>query len=155
MSAPADLRAAIPATWQLVSYDIYNEGGTIIDRPFGERVVGTLVYTAGGHVSAHAMADERMRCGTQRPVDSPDELKIAAYDSYLGYAGTWTLDGDVISHHVETSYFPDWRGMTLRRRVTIDGDLLVLTGIAPHPPDPLHPPSSRIPVLTWTRDPRS
>ena len=155
MSAPADLRAALPGTWQLVTYEIDDGSGTIIDRPFGERPLGTLVYTAGGHVSVHAMAAGRTRCQTRRPIECADELKLAAYDSYFGYAGTWTLDGDAIAHHVVTSCFPDWSGIDLRRTVAIDGDVLLLRGIASAAPEPLHPPAPRIPVLTWRRDPRS
>ena len=149
MSAAVDLRAALPGTWQLVRYEVEDPQGATIDRPFGERPCGTLVYTAGGHVSVHAMADGRRRCETPRPVECATDAKIAAYDSYFGYAGTWTLDGDTIAHHVETSCFPDWTGTDLRRTVRVEGDTLVLRGVGYHPSRP------RIPVLTWRRDPRS
>lgn len=150
-----DLRAALPGTWQLATYEIDDGTGTVVDRPFGDRPVGTLVYTSGGHVSVHAMAPDRPRCGTRRPVECSDELKLAAYDSYFGYSGTWALAGDRVVHHVATSCFPDWNGADLVRRVVIEGDTLLLVGVPTEPPVPLHPVAPRIPVLSWVRDPRS
>ena len=149
MSASAELRGALPGTWRLATYVVEDLQGAVIDRPFGERPLGLLVYTAGGHMSVHAMADGRRRCETPRPVECATDVKLAAYDSYFGYAGTWRLDGDVVTHHVETSCFPDWTGAELRRTVRVEDDVLVLRGVGHHPARP------RIPVLTWRRDPRS
>ena len=149
MSGFAELRLELPGTWQLEAYTVEDPHGAVIDRPFGEHPIGLLVYTAGGHISVHAMAAGRTRCETLRPVECAPDVKLAAYDSYVGYAGTWTLDGDVVTHHVEATCFPDWTGTDLRRIVRIEGDALVLRGAGYHPSRP------RIPVLTWRRDPRS
>jgi hypothetical protein len=130
--------------WSLLSYRIEDGAGRTIDEPFGSDPIGMLVYTEGGEVSVHAMARGRARCGTRRPVECARDAKIAAYDSYFGYSGTYTLDGDVVAHHVTASCFPDWTGTVLRRRVTVAGRQLVLRGVGPHAPSP------RVPVLLWT-----
>lgn len=33
----------------------------------------------------------------------------------MSYAGTYDVEGDVISHHVELSLFPNWEGGVQRR----------------------------------------
>lgn len=143
-AAPAALGARLVGTWELETYTIEDPGGTVIDLPFGPRPRGALVYTAEGRVAVHAMAADRPRSGAARPVLCTPQRKVAAFDSYFGYSGTYDLDGDRVTHHVVVSCFPDWTGTALRRTVTLDGDdVLVLRGSDPSP---------RVPVLIWRRD---
>jgi hypothetical protein len=128
--------------WALRRYVVEDERGAIIDRPFGEAPEGLLAYHEDGSMSVHAMEAGRRRCDTRRAVECPPEVKIAAYDSYFGYAGSYSLDDDVVTHRVAISCFPDWVGTSLRRMVEISGDRLRLTG---------NPPGPRIPVLDWER----
>jgi hypothetical protein len=136
---------ALVGTWQLISYEIECVPGAVIDRPFGRYPHGTLIYTAEGWMSAQAMADARRPCGVDRPAECTPAAKIAAYDSYFGYSGHWTLEGDVVTHWVETSCFPDWTGSELRRQVSVADDFLTLRGVAPEGPQ------ARIPLVRWQR----
>jgi Lipocalin-like domain len=137
--------SAIVGAWQLRSYEIERAPGVVIDRPFGSAPHGMLIYTADGWVAVHAMADDRRRCGTRRPIECSATAKVAAYDSYFGYSGRWSLAGDVITHHVVTSCFPDWTGTDLRRQVWVRGDAMTLRGTEPDGPE------ARIPLLRWER----
>jgi len=135
--------AALVGTWNLRSYRIEDPGGRVIDVPYGEAPVGTLIYTAQGRVSVHAMAPDRTRCGTARINDCLPEVKIAAFDSFFSYVGRYSVAGAQVRHYVDVASFPDWQGAVLRRTIRLAGDVLVLRG-------PIG--VERLPVLTWTRE---
>jgi hypothetical protein len=141
--AAAGLGARLVGAWRLDAYIIEDPAGDVIDAPFGRAPQGALIYTADGQVAVHAMAPDRTRCETDQIVACPPDRKLAAFDTYFGYSGTYRLDGDRVTHRVTVSAFPDWTGTELRRTVTVDGDVLVLRGSDPAP---------RIPVLTWRRE---
>ncbi len=48
---------------------------------------------------------------------------------YLAYAGSYTLDGMTVTHHVEMSLFPNWIGTDQVRAIAIleNGDLELST----------------------------
>jgi hypothetical protein len=139
VSSPGELCGV----WMLSKYIIRDETHRVIEVPLGPNPRGILVYTASGHMSVHAMSGERQLGHTRRPVESPPQIKIAAFDSYFGYSGRYSVERDEVTHHVEVSAYPDWAGRELRRLVELRGRTLVLTGAEPG--------AARIPVLTWMR----
>ena len=72
--------------------------------------------------------------------------KIAAFESYLSYAGRWRLDGDEVVHSVEMALNPNAVGLEQRRRVDWAGEDLVLSYQRT-------PPSGTVRTfeLTWRR----
>ena len=40
------------------------------------------------------------------------------------YAGTYTIEGDLVSHHVDISWIDAWTGTTQVRQFKIEGDTL-------------------------------
>jgi hypothetical protein len=51
--------------------------------------------------------------------------------SFFAYAGTWHLDDEVVVHDVTHALDPGFVGTQQRRRVDLDGDLLVLSADEP------------------------
>jgi hypothetical protein len=137
----AETRSVV-GTWELVSYVIENPKGEVIDIPFGDQPLGTLIYTADAWVSVHVMQPDRRRCRTERMVTCAPNTKIAAFDTHFSYVGHYEFDGAGIRHDVSIGSFPDWHGSSLHRSVRFDGDCLTLAGPRT---------ASRIPVLTWRR----
>lgn len=59
---------------------------------------------------------------------TPDE-QLRALERFGAYAGTYTLLGDVVTHHVRLSLNPQVKGRELRRTVRLEnGQLLISTG---------------------------
>jgi hypothetical protein len=54
------------------------------------------------------------------------EEKERAFDTYLGYSGTYEQRGDRVMHHVTASLFPDWSSSDQVRLMELDGDQLIL-----------------------------
>jgi hypothetical protein len=68
----------------------------------------------------------------RRPFNSRDvrggtpEEALAAVNSYVSYSGRYEVDGDIVTHHVELSLFPNWVGEDQTRRLRITEDKLIL-----------------------------
>ena len=57
-----------------------------------------------------------------------DAERIALYNSFLAYAGTYSIEGDMVSHHIDASWNQTWVGTTVSRHFKIDGKTLRLSG---------------------------
>ena len=85
------------------------------------------MYADDGFMSALMVATDRA------PVDAPslmatdDGHALAAARSCIAYSGRFEVIGDQVHHHVSQSLLPDWKGQTLVRTISWDGDLLVLS----------------------------
>jgi len=111
--------------WKLVSWLARNGDGEV-SYPFGERAEGTLVYTRGGWMSGQLAVSDRDALATNDVVGGDEIERAAAYSSYIAYAGTYEVVGDVVIHRVKMSLFPNWVNTEQRRYLEIDGDQIVL-----------------------------
>lgn len=114
----------LTGSWELVSC-VY-ETGDRRSHPYGERPRGVLVYGADGGMSVTIAHERRAPIGDADFRGGDDAAKARALDSFAGYGGTWRLVGDVVEHRIHCCSFPDWRGLTQRRHVTLRDDLLEL-----------------------------
>ena len=103
-------------TWQLEAFTITQpEKGT---RDWGTNVRGLLIYSSTGHVS---VAINRDIINAAAPSDK--EL----LDAMLFYAGTFSVNGTVITHHVTIASNPARIGKEMIRFAALAGDVLTLT----------------------------
>ena len=121
-------------TWKLVSWEITQPDGTI-HYLYGKEVVGYLIYTADGYMSAQIMDPDRQQSDPSFPLEAaeaqtlPDPDRARAYSTYLSYCGTYTVEGDRVTHHVKAGLIPSWTGSDQRRRFRFDlGRLIIGSG---------------------------
>jgi hypothetical protein len=113
--------------WLLERWD-YTIDGESRGYPMGEDAVGQILYTSDGRMAAIlSMASRPLLTGDQFHKAPSEEREVAAL-TYVSYGGTYEVEGDVVTHHVEFALFPNWVGTDLVRRISYDADLLVLTG---------------------------
>ena len=113
--------------WLLERWD-YTVDGEHRGYPMGEDAVGQILYTPDGRMAAIlSMASRPPLTSDQFHKASAEEREVAAL-TYVSYGGTYDVVDDVVTHHVDFSLFPNWVGTDLVRRISYDGDLLVLTG---------------------------
>ncbi len=112
--------------WTLLAWEqVYDDGR--IEYPMGEKLEGFIRYSADGGMMCMLSRADRPAFVSGGQWSASAEEKAAAYDSMLCYAGRYQRDGDLISHHVEMSLFPNWKGGTQKRRVEkLAGSELVL-----------------------------
>ncbi|MEX2279516.1 MAG: lipocalin-like domain-containing protein [Acidimicrobiia bacterium] len=136
---------SLVGTWRLVDWTASVDD--TVTRPFGGRAEGILTYTEDGRMWATLQRRDRVLLGSGTLAAATAEQRAAAAAGYLSYAGTYTVDGDRVIHHVEVSLFPDWVGDEQIRMIGWqDGDLVLST-------EPHTTPSGRVVVnrLQWRR----
>ncbi len=117
--------SSIVGTWLLESMERrYADGGTA--RPLGEAPVGRLTYTSDGYMQAILMPGGRTRFDSGDIYGTPEE-RVEGANHFVSYAGRYELRGDVVHHYPDVSFFPNWEGAELRRKVELDGDRMVLS----------------------------
>ena len=58
-----------------------------------------------------------------------DAESIELFRGFVAYAGTYTIDGDKVSHHVDISWNQAWTGTTQVRQFRIEGKLLYIRSV--------------------------
>jgi Lipocalin-like domain len=128
-SAPAarqqdQLASRFVGAWRLVSIEGVPPGlpGNLYDRPSG-----LIIYSASGQMSAQlvAKADRKPFAPFNKGrVSATTEDKAAAFDSYVAYYGTYTVDAKAgtITHHLEGSLIPGRAGINNVRWFEFRGD---------------------------------
>ena len=110
-------------TWRLASFEVRTEDGSI-NYPLGCDAIGYLTYTANGHVFVAMMNPNCPRFSSEDPSKGRPEEKIAVFDSYMTYCGTYILQENRIIHHLELSLVPNWIGSDLVRIIDLVEDRL-------------------------------
>jgi hypothetical protein len=111
--------------WRVVSYAAKDVRTGQLTHPFGEQVTGMAIYSASGHMSILVTGRDRVAStgtGAQR-----SEERSRLFDSMYAYTGRYSVKGDKVTIHVESSWQPDWVGTDRVRTLTLDHDVLTIT----------------------------
>jgi Lipocalin-like domain len=133
-------------TWKLQSYTTeYEDTGQKVE-PFGAHPSGYLSY--GTDCRMYGIV---VREGRKSPAEvvATDTEKVELFDGMGAYAGTYTIEGDKVSHHVDISWIESWTGTTQVRQFKIEGNSLRIHSAPAQ--DPLDGRVSSA-TLVWTRD---
>jgi hypothetical protein len=114
---------ALVGTWALESWEVVDSTGAV-DRPFGEKPVGYIMYSPEGYMAVAFMSAGRTPFGAADILGGTPDEKSAAIGTYISYCGHYDVAGDRLCHHVELSLFPNWTGMTQERVISLNGDTL-------------------------------
>ncbi len=118
-------------TWKLLAWEITQPDGTV-HYLYGKEVVGYLLYTADGYMAAQVMDPDRQQSDPNFPLEIaaaqtlPDRDRARAYSTYLAYCGTYTVEGNTVTHHVKAGLIPSWTGSEQVRHFTLDRDRLII-----------------------------
>jgi hypothetical protein len=134
----------LAGTWKLVSASSTTAKGERNETPYGLDPVGVLTYSPDGRVSALISHGGRKRL----PVAAGTADQAEAFNTFLAYAGRYTLTGDEVVHHVDVSSIQNYVGKDLVRSVKFQGDQITLVT----PPTRLNG-KTQIIELIWRRLP--
>jgi hypothetical protein len=119
----ADISKSLIGTWRVTSYSRMTLETNEVSRPFGENPIGYLQYSPGGHMVVFLSAGEMPKVSP--PFSDADQAAI--YSKMFGaYAGTYSVDGNKVTHHIVAAYRPDWVGVDQIRFVELSGDKLTI-----------------------------
>jgi len=126
MLSQADLAGA----WELVDFRVEFDDGREPIAPFGVNARGSLIYSTCGRMSGVLSSGERdvlSASGLEASHKAPAHEKAAAFDTYLSYAGRYSVQGNQVTHHVDLALVPNIVGADQVRDAALDGDELTLT----------------------------
>ena len=111
-------------TWKLKSF-VRQDVATGERRPaLGERPEGYLGYGPDGRMYVLFVAGGRLVPAGDPPTDAE---RAQLHKSMLAYAGTYTIAGDKVVHHIDIAWNNARLGSDQVRLFKLDGDRLTLT----------------------------
>jgi hypothetical protein len=133
-------------TWRLVSATSKIVATGEKSDVWGSDPTGFLSYAPVGRMSVTVTFGVR-----PKPVDLSkvnDQERLQLYRTLLAYGGRFSIEGSVVTHHIDISSNETWTGTNQVRYARMEGDILVIT-------TPAQPRSAdglvSIGELRWTR----
>jgi hypothetical protein len=123
---PGALRAGdLMGTWELRRWELEADDGAV-ERPFGPRPQGIVVYTADGHMVTTIGHPDRAVAGRDL-LSVDDAARRSAVATFIAYSGTYVVEGDDVVHTVAMSLDPAWVGTHQRRHARLSDEGRTLT----------------------------
>lgn len=119
-------RDRLIGVWKLHSIEVTVDGKTVF--PYGENPIGRLTYDTAGRMSAQVMKVGRVSSVVDPGAVthcSEKELRQIA-DGYVGYFGSFDVEANIVTHHIEACTLPSWTGTDHKRQFEFLGTQLVL-----------------------------
>jgi Lipocalin-like domain len=116
----------LAGTWKLVSASSTTSTGERIETPYGPGPVGVLTYGGDGRMTSLISYGGRKPLSFGGGTRSPHEEQAEAFNTFLAYAGRYTLSDDKVTHHVEISSIQNYVNKDLVRSIKFEGDRLTL-----------------------------
>ena len=113
-------------TWKLVSVTFEYQDNGEKTRPYGAHPSGYLSYGADCRMNALIVREGRKPPAGDVPTAAE---KAGLYDGVVAYAGTWSIVGDKVTHHVDISWNQAWTGTDQVRQFRIEGDRLYIRSV--------------------------
>ncbi|MFT5033404.1 MAG: hypothetical protein ACI89D_002629 [Bermanella sp.] len=127
MSGKGSQQNLLLGAWSLVSWSIEFSDARPARYPYGESAWGSIVYSDNGRMLAAISRDDREALSVAVPQQAPDVEKIAAFDSFFSYGGSYSTEGDTVIHSVDIALNPNFVGSEQRRTILFEGDCLTLS----------------------------
>jgi hypothetical protein len=120
---PQSRSGPLLGTWKLQSFTDEDVATGEKTDLFGAHPSGYLNYGPDGRMYAILLKEGRKAPDTLIPTDAE---RVDLYSGLIAYAGTYSIEGDLISHHIDASWSRLWTGTTQVRQLRIDGNSLYI-----------------------------
>jgi len=114
---------SLVGTWKLKSFVREIAGTGERYNQLGEHPEGFLGYSSDGRMYTILVASDRIKPQVEAP---SDEERIKLHKSMIAYAGTYTIDGGKVVHHVDISWNGARAGSDQIRFYTLEGSTLTI-----------------------------
>jgi len=123
LSRAEDISKSLVGTWRVTGYSMSTVETNEVSQPFGEHPTGYFQYSPGGHVVVFLSSADVPKVSA--PYSDADRATIHSR-IFGAYAGTYSMDGNKVTHHVVASWRPEWVGSDQIRFVELSGNKLTI-----------------------------
>jgi len=116
----------ILGTWRLVAMEEWLEEQCTQPYLYGRQPNGLIHYLPGNRVAAVIAMGGRPKMSTGYR-EAPDSILAEAARTFSAYAGKYTRDGAIVTHHIEINSYENDVGENYVRKISLQRDNLVLT----------------------------
>ncbi len=116
--------AALIGTWKQLSGTMVEEGSTSTRSNLSAAPNGFVNFSPDGRLILLSTDSARKKPAGEVPTAAEAE---ALYRSMIAYAGTYELEGNKVTYHLEATWNESWTGSRQVRFWHIDGDQLTIT----------------------------
>jgi hypothetical protein len=120
------MAGSVVGTWRLKRWETRTADGQVT-YPLGPDAVGSLIYTAGGHMAVAMMRANRPAFAGDDLLGGTPEEKALAATGYVTYCGRYEIRHGTVIHHIALSLFPNWVGLAQVRFAEVAADELTIT----------------------------
>jgi hypothetical protein len=120
-------------TWKLISAIATLADGTVEPDVYGSNPTGYLTHTSEGQMMVILSRSDRLPFSEEirSPLSEdmysvPIKERAQAFATFSAYAGTYRLNGNTVTHHLEVASIPNRVGTDLVRTFTLDGNRVTL-----------------------------
>jgi lipocalin-like protein len=116
--------SALIGTWKQLSGTMVEEGSTSSRSNLSAAPNGFVNFSADGRLILLSTDSARKKPAGEVPTAAEAE---ALYRSMIAYAGTYELEGNKVTYHLEATWNESWTGTKQVRFWKIEGDQLTIT----------------------------
>jgi len=119
-----DLASQVVGVWKFVSNSNKEVATGKVNRPYGEKPTGYIVYTKGGLTVFSIVGGDR-----SKPVgaSATDAERLSLFSTLAAGSGTYKVEGNKIVITYDSSWHQLWTGTTHKRNISISGNRLTIT----------------------------
>jgi len=126
-NAVAQSKTDLVGTWKLVSATETTKKGEVRTAFGWQNPTGLITYTADGRMMMLIADGGRKPLSVSDDLGAPVEERAEAFATMTAYAGSYTLSGDKVIHHLEVSALQNQVNTELVRLITkLERNSLVL-----------------------------
>jgi hypothetical protein len=116
---------ALYGTWRLESFTqtLLTTGETI--DVFGKAPTGFINYGRDGRMMVLMVKDERPKPSDLAKIT--DQERAELFKTMVAYAGTYAVDGETVTHHLDISWNQIFTGTDQVRNIKFDGRKLIMS----------------------------
>ncbi|NJR49817.1 MAG: lipocalin-like domain-containing protein [Leptolyngbyaceae cyanobacterium CSU_1_3] len=133
MPVPPIQNNPLVGTWKLISATAIHSDGTVDSEVYGASPTGYITYTADGYMMVMFSRSDRFPLSqevrsplSQEMQSLPAEELAQAFTTFNAYAGTYTLSGNTVTHHIEIASIPNRVSTTLVRTFLLTSNQVTL-----------------------------
>jgi hypothetical protein len=120
----AEAVSGLVGTWQITNYSVLFLDTNESVRTMGEHPTGYIQYSPGGHMVVFLAAEDRKPPAGSAPTDAE---ATRLYRTIFGaYAGTYSVQGNKVTHHIVTAWAPQRNGDDQIRYFELTGKNLTI-----------------------------